>query len=77
MKYAVIYKESYTAAGYDACDSSYTAYYDTIKEFDTEQELMDWVTLEDSRSYGKKTYRVIQFEALKVNKSISFELAKS
>ena len=74
-KYAIIYKESYTAAGYDSRDSSYTAYYDTIMEFETEDALIKWITDEDSRAYGKKSYRVIRFDDVKVNKSISFELS--
>lgn len=75
MKYAVIYKGSYYAAGYDDSDPGYTAYYDTIKEFENKESLVRWIDNEESK-YSKPTYRVIQFEELTVNKTIQIDLIK-
>lgn len=77
MKYAVIYKESYYVAGYDARDSGHTAYYDTMQEFEDRESLMKWITREESDTrFNKKIYRVIQFEELKVSKTIEIDLIK-
>ena len=76
MKYAVIYKQSYWAAGYDAKDPGYTAYYDTMKEFENRESLVRWIDNEEATRYNKATYRVIQFEELKVNKTIQIDLIK-
>lgn len=75
MKYAVLYKQSYWAAGYDDKDPGYTAYYDTIQEFENKESLMRWIDNEESK-YSKTTYRVIQFEELKVNKTVQIDLIK-
>ena len=74
MKYAVIYKDSYYEAPYDKYDTATTRYYETIKEFDTKEELMKWITHEEEKSYNKLTYRVIQYEELTLVKTVNLEL---
>ena len=73
MKYAVIYKDSYESAPYDRNDLGSIVHYDTIKLFDSKENLIHWIKEEETR-YAKKTYRVIQYEDLKVTKTIQIEL---
>lgn len=73
MKYAVIYKESYYVAPYDKHDTGGTSYYDTLQEFDDKAALLKWVELEESR-FAKRTYRVIEFNELKVTKTVHIDL---
>ncbi len=75
MKFAVIYKGSYYEAPYDQHDTGHTSYYPTITEFDTKEALLRWIENEDNSKYSsKKPYRVIQFDELKVTKTVQFDL---
>lgn len=72
MMYGAIVKETYIEAAYGRHDSDHTVTYEKLIEFETEEKLREWVLENDSSTYNKKQYRVIQFEELKVERTVSF-----
>lgn len=70
MKYAVLFEEKIVLD--DGYGGNYTKKLPTIKEFDNQQQLMDWINYE-SRDI---TYRVIEFEELKVQIKLEIERPK-
>lgn len=82
MKYAVIYKDavyvpgderSRTNPGHGYPGGNHE--YNTIQEFNTKEELIEWVT-KNGEVYGRnKKYRAIQFYDLVVEKTVSFKVS--
>lgn len=56
--------------GYPAYDHKYTE----VTEFETEEELLTWIERRERlRSYNKN-YKVVRFEELSLNKTVTFKL---
>lgn len=72
-KYGVIYKESYQE--YDSYDNGYnTKEYETLKSFDTEKDLKDWIVENTMAKYGSKTVvAYIKYDELKATQTVTID----
>ena len=75
-KYAVIIEESYSEeVSLHASRDYSTVKYDTVKYFDHEIDLINWLKGEKDRVYGaKKVKKVIKYQALSVETEVVVKL---
>jgi hypothetical protein len=71
-QYAVVYENSYTeGTGYDTS----TVRYETLKYFDTEQQLKEFLVQESVKTYTKcNIKRIIKFQELKATTTVEVTL---
>jgi hypothetical protein len=66
---AVLYTENIAVPGWDPGTTDRKEI-QVFKEFKTEAELLDWISIQDRNDYGKKNYRVLQFQELTVERTL-------
>lgn len=76
FQYGAIVKDSYYAAGYDDKDPGYTANYEKLMEFESEQALKDWIKEDQTSRYGSsKLIAPVIFKRLKSETKVEISLA--
>jgi hypothetical protein len=69
---AVLYKETIAVPGWDNGTTDQKEI-QVFKEFSTEAELLSWVSVNDNATYGKKSYRLLQFQELAIERKLSIQ----
>lgn len=72
--FAVIYKDTYMAEGYNAGEPSYPVEYEKLQKFKTKEELLLWIERNDQSTYSRKEFEAIEYMSLKVTKKIEISI---
>lgn len=77
-QFVLIYDDSYSEMGHDygppdPPPTMETVNHTSVIGFDTEAELIEWVTRNDS-SYSKKRFVILPFKPLKIQKELSIKI---
>ena len=72
--FAVIYEDTYMQEGYDAGDPSYPVAYEKLEKFKTKDDLIKWIERNNSSTYGRKKFEVIEYKTVKVTQKIEISV---
>jgi hypothetical protein len=72
-RFAVVYQDTRAEHDYYAPNNPTSRKIDVLEEFDSQEELLEWINENDARNY-KKLFRAFKLEELVVERKVSINL---